>query len=98
MKQKEGLDNMVDKVVKFKNDEEYLILDETILDNKKYYLGIKVIDKDQPTSVYLFFEEIDNNGKLILKPIWDEDMKGLLLTSFTVNFLEMTYREKEGDE
>ena len=89
---------MVDKIVKFKNDEEYLILDKTIMDDKTYYLGIKVLDNDEPTSVYLFFEEVSKHGKTILNPIWDEDMKGLLLTSFTVNFLEMTYREKEGEE
>ena len=31
---------MVDKIVKFKNDEEYLILDKTIMDDKTYYLTL----------------------------------------------------------
>ena len=88
---------MVDKIVKFKNEEEYLILDETKLDNKTYYLGIKVSENDEPTSIYLFFEEVKREDKTVLNPIWDEEMKGLLLTSFTVNFLNMTYGKKDGE-
>ena len=85
---------MVDKIIKFKNNEEYLILDETILDAKTYYLGIKVEANNEPTSIYLFFEKIEKEGKVILNPIWDEAMKGLLLTAFTVNFMNMTYEEE----
>jgi len=86
---------MVDKVVKFKNDQEYLILDETVLDNKKYYLGVRVLENDEPASSYLFFEEIKKNDKLILNPIRNDELRGLLLTAFTVNFLNMTYEEGE---
>ena len=86
---------MVDQIVKFKNDEEYLILDETVLDNKTYYLGIKIEENNEPTSIYLFFEKVEKEGKVILNPVWDESMKGLLLTSFTVNFVNMTYENKE---
>ena len=85
---------MVDKIVKFKNDEEYLILEKTVLDNRTYYLGIKVLENDEPTSVYLFFEEIKKGDKVILNPIWDEEIKGLLLTSFTTDFLNMVYEEE----
>lgn len=87
---------MVNKVIKFKNDQEYLILDETTLDNKKYYLGVRVVENNEPVSTYLFFEEIKDNGKLILNPIKDEETRGLLSIAFTVNFINMTY--EEGDK
>ena len=86
---------MVDKIIKFKNNQEYLILDETTLDNKKYYLGVRVVENNEPVSTYLFFEEINDNGKLILNPIRDEELRGLLSIAFTVNFINMTYEEGE---
>ena len=73
---------MVDKIVKFKNKQEYLILEETFLDNVTYYLGVKVLDDDVPTSEYLFFEKIEKNKDTILNPIKDKELRGLLLTSF----------------
>ena len=84
---------MVDKIVKFKNNQEYLILEETVLDNMTYYLGVKVLDDDVPTSEYLFFEKIEKNDNTILNPIKDKELRGLLLTYFTTNFLNMTYEE-----
>lgn len=89
---------MVDKIVKFKNGYEYLMLDETVLENKKYYLGIKIEENNEPTSTYLFFEEVKKDDITILNPIWDEEMKGLLLTAFTVNFLDLKYEADGGVE
>lgn len=80
---------MVDKIITLSNQKKYLILDETIIDNKKYYLGLR-IEKNEPTNNYLYFEEIDNNN---LKPIKDEDIKEILLTSFTINYIDKVYDE-----
>ena len=89
---------MVDKIVKFKNDMDYLILDEVVLDDKTYYLGIRINEKKEPTSVYLFFERIDKGDKVILNTIWDDGLKGLLLTAFTTNFVDMSYEEGDINE
>ena len=64
---------MVDKVVKFKNDQEYLILDETVLDNKKYYLGVRVLEDNEPASSYLFFEEIKKVSFKVLYILFGRD-------------------------
>lgn len=80
---------MVDKIITLSNQKKYLILDETIIDNKKYYLGLR-IENNEPTNNYLYFEEIDNND---LKPIKDEDIKEILLTSFTINYIDKVYDE-----
>lgn len=80
---------MVDKIITFSNQKKYLILDETIIDDKKYYLSMR-IENDEPTNKYLYFEEIDKDN---LKPVIDENMKDILLTSFTINYIDKVYDE-----
>ena len=84
---------MVDKIVELENNKSYVILDETTLDNVKYYFGLRLDKKEEPTNNYLFFEEYMEDSNVFLTPIEDEDMKGLLLTAFTVNFLDKVYDE-----
>ena len=84
---------MVDKIVELENNKCYVILDETLLNNVKYYFGLRLNNKEEPTNNYLFFEESKEGVNTFLTPIEDENMKGLLLTSFTVNFLDKTYDE-----
>ncbi len=84
---------MVDKIVELENNKNYAILDETTIDNNKYYFGLRLSDKDEPTNNYLFFTE-DKDGKdIYLTPVNDDDMKTMLLTAFTVNFLDKAYDE-----
>lgn len=84
---------MVDKIVELENGKSYAILDETVLDNNKYYFGLRLADNDELTNNYLFFQEYKENNDLFLTPIGDKNMKGLLLTAFTVNFLDKVYDE-----
>lgn len=84
---------MVDKIVELENNKSYVLLDETTLNNTKYYFGLRLNEKEEPTNNYLFFEEyLDSNGASLI-PIEEENLKGLLLTSFTINFLGMVYDE-----
>ena len=78
---------MVDMIVELANDNKYLILDETILKNVKYYYGLRLDLNEEPTNNYLFFEESKEGSDTFLTPMFDENVKGLLLTAFTVNFL-----------
>ena len=77
---------MLNEIITLDNNKKYLILDETILDNIKYYLGIELIN-NKPSNNYLYFQEIDNN----IKPIIDNKIKETLLTSFTINYLDKVY-------
>ena len=83
---------MVDKIVELENNKTYVLLEETILNNLKYYFGLR-LENEEPTNNYLFFEESKEGSDTFLTPIEDEDMKGLLLTAFTVNFLDKVYDE-----
>ena len=84
---------MVDKIVELENNKNYLILDETLLDNKKFYFGLRLGVNDEPTNNYLFFEEFKEYNSNYLTPIYDKEIKNLLLTTFTVNFLGKVYDE-----
>lgn len=84
---------MIDKIVTLENNKNYVILDEKILSDKKYYFGLRLDEKEEPTNNYLFFEELKEDNNTFLTPIDDEDMKGLLLTAFTVNYLDKVYDE-----
>lgn len=84
---------MLDKIIELENNKSYVILEETILNNNKYYFGLRLEENEEPTNNYLFFEEFKEGNDVFLTPIEDEDMKGLLLTAFTVNFVDKAYDE-----
>jgi len=84
---------MVDKIIRLENDKSYVILDETLLDNTRYYFGLRLNEKEEPINNYLFFEETMIDNDVFLTPIEDKNMRGLLLTAFTVNFLDKVYDE-----
>lgn len=82
---------MVDKIVELDNGFSYVILDRTILDNRTFYFGLRLDDNDKPSNNYLFFEEFVEDDEVFLDPIEDEDIKGTLLTAFSINYLKMAY-------
>ena len=84
---------MVDKIVELENNKSYVILDETLLGDNKYYFGLRLNENEEPTNNYLFFEEFKDEVNTFLTPIENENMKELLLTAFTVNFLDKVYDE-----
>lgn len=84
---------MVDKIITLDNDKKYVILDETILEKKQYYFGLRLDGNEEPTNNYLFFQEYKEDDNTFLVPINDKNMKGLLLTAFTINFLDKVYDE-----
>lgn len=86
-------DSMVDKIVELENNRSYVILDEAIFSGVKYYFGLRLDEKEEPTNNYLFFEEYNEEDNVFLTPIENDELKKLLLTSFTVNFLGKVYDE-----
>jgi len=84
---------MLDKIVELENNKSYVLLDETLLNNIKYYFGLRLDENEEPTNNYLFFEETKEGNDTFLAPVEDEDEKKLLVTAFTVNFLDKVYDE-----
>lgn len=82
---------MLDKIVELENNRSYVILDQVKTNNKTYYYGLRLNSKEEPTNNYLFFEEIKDEEDTYLDPIIDENLKEMLLTTFTVNLLNKVY-------
>lgn len=84
---------MVDNIVMLEDGKQYVILDEKELDSVKYYYGLRLDDNEEPTDMYLFFKESRYDDDIYLTPVEDENIKKILLTAFTVNFLDKVYDE-----
>ena len=84
---------MVDKIVELENNKSYVLLDESILNDSKYYFALRLNENEEPTNNYLFFEELKDDDNIFLSPILDDELKKILLTSFTINFIDKVYDE-----
>lgn len=82
---------MVDKIVELENGFSYVVLDKKIMDNRVFYYGLRLEKDDEPTNNYLFFEEFKSDDGIILLPIVEDELKGLLVTVFTINLLDKAY-------
>ena len=82
---------MVDKIVELDNNRKYVILDSKKLDKINYYFGLRLDKQEEPTNNYLFFEESKFGNDIYLAPVEDDKMKGILLTTFTINYLDKVY-------
>lgn len=82
---------MVDNIVELDNGKKYVLLDEKKLDKNNYYFGLRLDNNEEPTNNYLFFEETKDGNDVYLLPIEDENLKNLLLTVFTVNYVDKSY-------
>ncbi len=82
---------MVDKIVLLENDKKYLILDEKNVNNMNYYYGLRLDKNEKPTNNYLFFKEFKVGDDIYLSPVDDEKIRGILLTAFTINYLDKIY-------
>ena len=82
---------MVDKIIELDNDKKYVILDSKKLDKVNYYFGLRLDKNETPTNNYLFFEESKIGDDVYLAPVEDDKTKGILLTAFTINYLDKVY-------
>lgn len=79
-----------DTLITLDDNTEYALLDETILDNKKYFFAIKVnnITKEPIDEYEIFIEEKDNND-IYMDIITDETLKESLMVEFTNNYMNI---------
>lgn len=83
----------VDQIITLDNNNDYLLLDETTLDDKKYFYAVGVDKNEDPTNEYVVIEEIKKDGKIFIKKVTDKDMLNLLITLFTMNYTESVDEE-----
>lgn len=79
-----------DTIITLENGKEFILLDETVEDGKKYFFSVGYSSVENKTSNdYKFFEEIINNDEIYIQEVVDENLIKILLAIFTANYAEM---------
>lgn len=89
----------IDTIIKLANNLKYLLLDETLIENKKYFYAVKLGDDELSlTKDYIFIEEIQKDGKVFVKKVSDKTTMEFLLTVFSKNYIDYTEKIEDGKE
>ncbi len=72
----------VGNIVTLENNQEYLILESLVKDNKKYVYCAGVLPDETPTEESLIFEALINGSDEYLKPVNDKDLYDDLIDEF----------------
>lgn len=83
----------VDTIVTLGQNRRYYLVDETIQNNIKYFLGTKLSEEDLPTSESEIFEEFVEDGKTYLTPVIDEEKLTSLVAIFLTKFKKLLEEE-----
>ena len=77
-----------DMIITLDDDTSYALLDETTLQDKKYFFAVKLDDKNNPTTSYEVFQEDYEDGEYYINTLDESDYKQALLIDFTNNYME----------
>jgi len=79
-----------DTMITLDDDSTYVLLDETEIENKKYYFAVKIDNATQnPTTEYEVFEEEIEDGETYMTTLEDGEYKQAILLDFTNNYMHM---------
>lgn len=79
----------VDTIVNLKDNRKYYLVDETIQDNKKYFLSLKLNAENNPTNESEIFEEFKENDGIYLTPVIDDDKLNSLAAIFLAKYRKL---------
>lgn len=79
-----------DTIITLEDETSYALLDETIMDDKKYFFAVKLDNKTQnPTTEYEVFEEETEGEDVYMNALEESDFKQAILIDFTNNYMHM---------
>lgn len=79
----------VDTIITLNNNDNYLLLDETTVENRKIFFAVKLNnDMTEPTKSYTFIEKITHGDGEYAKKVEDKELIKFLATVFTNNYLD----------
>lgn len=91
-----------DTMITLDDNTTYVLLDETVVEEKKYYFAVKVDEETgNPTTEYEVFEEEIEDGDTYMTTLDEGDFKQAILIDFTNNYMHMVgelMEEKEAIE
>ena len=79
-----------DTMITLEDGATYVLLDETEINEKKYFFAVKIDNETQnPTTEYEVFEEEVEDGDTYMVTLDDGDFKQAILIDFTNNYMHM---------
>ena len=77
------MENLINNIITFENDEKYIVLNQGLYQNKNYFLVAKVTpDEEDVTDEFKLLEETEVNGEKAMQIVTDEKVIGLLTKYF----------------
>lgn len=71
--------NLINSILTLENNEKYVVLNQAIYKEKNYYLVAKITpDEQDVTDEIKIIEELEQDGRIGVKLVTDEDMIRLL--------------------
>ena len=77
-----------DTIITLEDNEIYALLDETMLENKKYFFAVRLDDKNNPTSNYEIFEQDETDDGIYMNAVDDEVLKETVMLEFSNNYIQ----------
>lgn len=79
-----------DTMITLEDNSTYVLLDETEINEKKYFFAVKVDNETgNPTTEYEVFEEEYENGDTYMYALEESPDKQAILIDFTNNYMHM---------
>lgn len=79
----------VDMIVTLKDNKRYILVDESIQNGKKYFLGTRIDEDGKPVAESEIFEELLSNNETYLLPVEDKDVFNTLTAVFISKFKDL---------
>ena len=87
----------LDTIVEPEGNKKYYILDETIQNDKKYFLATKLDENEEMTAESTIFEENKVGEDIFLKEVTNEETARYILSVFTTTLINEIDDEKKED-
>lgn len=81
------MDNKIDKVITLSDNSKYMILDQGNYNGKSYFLTSKLDDNENLSSNLSILEETNENGKVYVESVKDENVFIALVEYFRKRFV-----------
>ena len=90
-----------DMIITLEDNTEYALMDESLVEGKKYFFAVKLDAKGNPIKDFEVFEEYKDGKDIFMDVVEDENLKKALLVDFTNNYLntvtDMMVEEEAGE-
>ena len=84
-------------IITLEDNTEYGLLDETVIDGKKYFFAVKVDHEGNPSTEYEVFEEYVEDGETYVDILDEGETKQAILIDFTNNYMKSVGQLMEED-